>query len=772
MALIDDIKNICDRLAPLGWREFLKMVTGNSLDIQKANSAALAQELTKDVSSIDRSHPGLEDLEGSTLKAIAPGEPSRSLLYHALASPLVVRDHNGNSLAGFATPSELDLIENYIFSLAPVDIQQFVAKNGGSKKVAVVVFSYEYRPAAHTVDGRHADLTFSRTGIARIGTARAHYVDAARGFSPEDDDNPHNFRVIPAKFSAWLAVKKKGAETRVSPILDNEEGQASDESKRDFWVPVHKLFPGAECASNMTVTVELSSTLFNLKIQRIHAFLGTTPLPNEFPYVIKDTEIGDFSTDKDVGPGWLSPKVRLSLVEPAIVNGTPVTFPVSKKNIDDFAAFDPSKTDPNNSGVPSYVHARTKVENGTFEDLNDQPNVVSAMKKRSYDALHYVDYTGEGWITAKSPEISALNLKFLPAYALVSAPDFFPGSGQFELSEWSRSSLIPKSFKQSLWSWGNPENPNSGPLRPTPLSEIRLPANLQLPGSPFDPADSTISALVGRGDRSSIPNVWPMQPSINRSSSLPDDAAGVFAPGWDVSRDKLPGPNGAAHLAGYGLGSPFPEDSKLCAALSTFWPAVAPDVFRTFVTSIGNTNGTVAPLTDEEIGQVGSLPWDGISGPKEVMINGESFVEFASFLNADYVRQAVQNRFSIRLTAQINAEEYESRMLAACRIYSVLANLGDIRIERNNWLMFSFRAVSSGDPELQKAQAESGTILKGNVYAARLCRIVPVVSPKPNARTDRMPLVDDHRFFSSPADVTVISKRANDPRFGSSRSEP
>jgi hypothetical protein len=74
-----------------------------------------------------------------------------------------------------------------------------------------------------------------------------------------------------------------------------------------------------------------------------------------------------------------------------------------------------------------------------------------------------------------------------------------------------------------------------------------------------------------------------------RFSSLPDDCAGVFAPGWDVAADRLPGRNGAVHLAAYGLGSPFPEDAKLCAALSTFWPAVAPDVFRTFATPIGNT---------------------------------------------------------------------------------------------------------------------------------------------------------------------------------------
>jgi hypothetical protein len=383
------------------------------------------------------------------------------------------------------------------------------------------------------------------------------------------------------------------------------------------------------------------------------------------------------------------------------------------------------------------------------------------MKKKAYEALHYVDYTGEGWVSAHCPELAPANIKVLPAYALVSAPDFFPSSGQFELSEWSRGTLVPQHFRNSLWN-----------IEPTPLSEMRMPANLQLPGNPFKASDFTISAIVGMGPPVGIPSVWPVQPDVRRASCLPDDAAGVFAPGWDVSQDRLPGSNGTRHLAAYALGSPFPEDAKLCAALSTFWPAVAPDVLRTFVNPIGNTNGTIAPLTDEEIGQSGTLPWDGISGPKEVTINGEPFIEFTSFLNADYVRQAVQNRFSIRLTARIAVEEYQARILAACRIYSVLAGLGDLKSERNKWLMLSFREVSSGDSNLQAAQSEAGIILPGKVYAARLCRISGVVSQKIDARTERMRLVDDRRFFASPSAVMVLLKRATDPQFGGSPSEP
>jgi len=742
---------MCDRLAPLGWRELLKNVGG--FDIQKTSAATLRQELTKNLPSVNRTVPGFEDFAPAGKQAITAGQPSLSLLYHALASPLVTRDHLGARLRGFVTPAELDTLENFIFSLAAVALPQFISSNGGATKVAVVLFATEYRPAASSVDGRHADLTFSRTGIGRVGTARSLYLPEPRGFWPEDEDNPHNVRVLPARFSAWLSVKKKGSAARVSPILD---GPAGPDANRNFWIPVHKLFSGTECLTGLTLNLSFTAKLFNLKIQRIHKFLGTSPLPTGFPYVLKDAEIAEFSTDADLGPGWLVPKVRDRLVDPAIVDGKPITYTVSRARVDAFATFAPGKP-----GFPEYVHARTRVANGTFENLNDQPNVIQAMKKPTrYQALHYIDYTGEGWVSADLGS-SGGTLKIVPAYALVSAPDFFPSSGQFELSEWSRSKEVPSHFRDILWN-----------IPPTPLSETRVPANLQLPSSPFQAADTTVSAMVGMGAPTGSPAVWPTQPDPQRSSVLPDDAAGIFAPGWDVGQDQTPGTNGTRHLAAYILGSPFPEDAKLCAALSTFWPAVAPDVFRTFINVVGNSSGTVAPLTDEEIGQSGNLPWDGIAGPREVVVNGERRIEYPSFLNADYVRQALQNRFSIRLTARISSEEYQLRILAACRIYSVLSGLGDIAAARDKWLMLSFRKISPGDPDLQAAQSQAGLVLQGKIYAARLCRFAGVPSQKIDPRTEQMPLTQERHFFASPSSKMVLIKRDTDPQFAASPSEP
>ena len=172
MALIDQVRTVCERLVPLGWRPFLKAATSNSLDIHKTTTAALRTELTKNLPAINRTIPGLEDFANGGARAVTAAQPSLSVLYHALAIPLIMRDHLGLPFGGFATPAELDALENFIFSLAPVSLPQFIAQNGGTTKVAVVDFSSEYRPAADTVDGRHADWDW----LAPLGDGRCVWV--------------------------------------------------------------------------------------------------------------------------------------------------------------------------------------------------------------------------------------------------------------------------------------------------------------------------------------------------------------------------------------------------------------------------------------------------------------------------------------------------------------------------------------------------------------------------------------------------------------------
>jgi hypothetical protein len=390
-----------------------------------------------------------------------------------------------------------------------------------------------------------------------------------------------------------------------------------------------------------------------MKLQRVRASLSDGPPPSTFPFVIAEglAELREFS---EFGRIAVVPVAHESLVRPAIIDGKPITYRVPPGIPGGFATY--TTPSPVRGGLdaeihpfPAYVHARTLVtDDGDFADLNEMADVDATVTKGDYDALMYIDMTGEGWVDVQVPQLAGqpgIEIGSRPAYLLLSAPDFFPSCGQRELSRWAASAEIPASFRGGQI-WG---------ITPAPLSAMRLPANLQLPNSPFDSEEDTITAVTGMGGpKGPLPTGRTLD--TVRASTLPDDGASVFASGWDVAVDvRGPVDTGTPHLAAYGLGSPFPEDAKLCAALSTFWPAVSPDVYRTMSPHTGNSRlrGTVAPLTDEEIGQVGTLPWDGVPGPKVVQVGGQDFLEMGSFLHVDYVTNAVENRFSGRLTSPL-----------------------------------------------------------------------------------------------------------------------
>jgi hypothetical protein len=769
MALIDEVKAICDRLAPLGWGGLLKAVSGGALDIAQKTPQALQKAMTAQLSRIDRTVLGFEDFDKDGDKGISAGQPSQSLLYHALASPGVVRDAKSALLKGFPTLAEIETVENFVFGIQPPTINSLVKKFDGAK-LSIVVYATEYRPCPDTADGAHADLTFSRTGIGRIGTSRPKWYADVRGYWPEDEDNPHGFRVIPVRFTAWLAAPTKGKFARVMRV---EAADADDDKNKTFWIPVHKLFDGPECLAGQNLTLTCSAKFFNLKLQRVLKSVKQKA-PNEYPYVIEDG-LAELKEQTEFGRIAVVPVVQQALVRPAIINGEPRTYRVPRQRKGEgFATYttayhlgDQGELHP----YPAYVHARTKVlKDKTFINLNDEEDVNAAVNKGGYQALLHIDMTGEGWVDVEIPQLAshpAIKNGSRAAYVLLSAPDFFPSCGQRELSRWSKSRAVPASFRGQLWG-----------VPPTALSETRCPANLQLPGSPFDPKEDTMTAVIGMGSSMGTP-VPARQPDAARASTLPDDGAGEFAPGWDVAVDvKGAVKSGTVHLAGYGLGSPFPEDAKLCAALSTYWPAVAPDVYRTMSMHTGNTElrGTVAPLTDEEIGQIGSLPWDGVTGPKVVQMDGNPFVEMASFLHVDYVTNAIENRFSNRLTSRISADEYERRVLAAARVHWVLSGGTNVKTERTRWLFLSFRAVTSGDRELQAAQDQASHVLDGTIYRVEACFIgnpkddPSIASPK-GPRFRLLPLVQRNFLFVSAEDSIALRRREEDPQWGRAAAE-
>lgn len=732
MAIIDPVRALCARLnADSVWSA---LMTKHGMNLAAPDLAtALRAPLT-----IKRDLIGFGDFANDGVRAIEPGSPSRSLLYHAIASPNVLRGPLGMPLTVFPTMAEIDSLENYIFGVSAPTLPQIQARFPG-QALSVVVFSSEYRPASQSTHRRHADLAFARTGVARVGTRPPRFVPEFRGFFPELPTEPFGIGVLPARYVAYLAVRLPGKASEFRPMraLDSD-------TNLQFWIPVHKLFPGTECIAGLNLTVTFSANHVNEKIFRAQTLLGNNP-PNASPYRFSDG-LAKLSSDPNHGPGWIIPTDHPHLVaEAKTPAGADVTFtvPTTPGN---WATVDLWALSHSQSG-PEYLHARTEVlANGTRRNLNDFNNppdlpVDQRVRAGHYKALHYVDFTADGEVGVDCPQVQGVggvSASALPAYSLVAAPDFFPSCDQRELIEWYQSNSVPTKLKQQIW--GNP-NP------PSPLSDQRFPANLQFPQHVFDASEVTISAVVGLPLAPSTSPTPGSDPAA-RHSHLPDDAAGVFFPGWDVSLDTL---GGVQHLAAYGLGSPFPEDSKLCAALSTFWPAVAPDVTRTMDTAPNaNLSGTVAPLTDAEIGRVGSLPWDGVAGPEEIVVGGQPFAQYNSFIHADYVMNALADKFSVRLTSKVDFREYTNRIVGLMYGYLALGverthgasnpALTDLRGERKKWVLLSFSTMAAGNAELIQAGIDTNTSPSSPLYRASVFVSAPVTIPMPNFKKRLMPI--------------------------------
>lgn len=665
MALKDEVFGICQQLGPLGWTDLLKRVTNNQLNLDQATADDLEQILLQPLTQVLPNVTGFGDVSRTEPRGISPGNPSGSLLYHTLCSPLVTSKADGSSFADdeFATPEQIATIENYIFALRKVSLSQLKATWSGNR-MAIVVFSSSYRPAGETVHRKHADLCFSRTGVGRVGTRAAKYDPAARQYTMVADGEPDACRVVPVRFSAWIAVKLKGSRGDFGPMRSQQEDQ-----NREFWVPVHKLFNGDECLQGRTVKLEFKEVHLNEKIRYFHEELlkrgittghSLSELGNE-PFTLRSDKIAAI----DKTSGLLTPIHQSAVVEEASDGATKVTYRVPRQGTYPpppdvatltirpfFSSLEARALDPAglvSRPLPEYAHARTRIVSGQERDLNETPNVSRLVSSGRYQALHYLDFAGDG-IVSVAPDNLATEFSTYSAYSLLSAPDFFPFVSQRELSDWPRGRDIK-------WS-----------VTPDVLCDTRLPANFRS-HSEFgteqtrdgQTLEDTITSIVSIPQDPNAEVTQIEENQVARISTLPDGAAGVFAPGWDVSRDST---NGIDHLAAYGLGTPFPEDAKLCAALSSFWPSVAPDITRVYWPTAEESiagRRTIVPLTDDEVGVIGGAQgWDGDHGPQFDPANGT--VTYKEIAYVDYVTSSVEGNFDYSRLAALDSAHYKARI--------------------------------------------------------------------------------------------------------------
>jgi len=217
--------------------------------------------------------------------------------------------------------------------------------------MAIVVLAYEYRPAVDTVHRGHADLCFSRTGVARVGTLPPRYGAAERGFLAVPGGDTEGLCALSARYAPWIAVELKGEQGlfgpmnfdlrhRVPELSGEVHPDDSGDSALSFWVPLHKLFSGSECLRGLELEVDLEAGHVNEKLRRVHLELRRSHLQHgqqhpghhdkdlsSEPFTFREG-IAELSTVPDHGKGVLAPVAHPRLVEPAEHMGAPLDFVV------------------------------------------------------------------------------------------------------------------------------------------------------------------------------------------------------------------------------------------------------------------------------------------------------------------------------------------------------------------------------------------------------------------------------------------------------------
>lgn len=712
MSLLLKLKeDVLDFLAPKGWEQIFARHGLNICVPFDELEVELGRTLR-----IDRTIPGFEDFALGGYRAIEPGRPGYSLLYHALASANVAPECGDHE--AYPTLFQLDLVENYIYSRGRRAIASF-------KDPVVAVFAYQYRDKARTTHRQHADLVFSRAGLARVGTHPPRYDGTIRGYNPSPDEGEKGFRVLPARYAAFIAERRPqppdGSVLRGVPL----DGGLS------FLFPVHKLFSGNEClfagTGDELQSIELSEIIYverhiNEKLARIHSFQdGDNPgyvLPMENPKY--DLKKSPFFRDSSLDSGL----VKLISVG-ASCQVEPIAGPLvntSTQRIDgkdELVRFQvpplkeingrPNRywssleltANGNSRAAPEYLNIRQEVvwakETHQMIDMNglsaDEFN-KKVLVEGGYEAAHFVDNTCDGALSIKP--IQGVDLPILCAYSLVTAIDYFPFVDQIEVEEWlekKQHRSIGISDSALVFPQGSPQPMSDGRFEwDTDSNEFGLSTTYQLPNctlpnptksnekafSLIDPTNYTVTAIVGSLALSNSPG----EISFPKRAPgwLPDSASDVFAPGWDTSQHQWKNQN---MLVAYGLGSPFPEDAKLCAALNSFWPAVSPDSSRTYgyrPPRMGRPSRllyTSIPLLDSELGyhpqhprvlanEVLSKPgWDGDFGPFFIDSDlGKRYVDASNPLRADQTRAAFDNLVHFSGLDKVNTESLLTRMEA------------------------------------------------------------------------------------------------------------
>jgi hypothetical protein len=678
---------------PEPWHTFFK----ENFNVTRAETPEQFEQIR--LAALTQAPPGFEEFANKAQPAwIAPANPASSVFYHALACPTV--QPRGLTSTDYPDDNAIETVENYVFARARrslADLREIAA----GFPLAIAVFAKQYRMARETTHRKFADLVFSRIGVSRVGNDAPIYDGLLRCHSTRnlDHDKTDKTNVLPCRFSSYIAAKIKGNRDGSIPgrFRPGDEGY-------EYWVPLHKLFSGDECLRDFSnLAVALAHEHCNEKLRRIHRALGWLgvfsgygePEISSSPFVARSSSqergpqkerlLQDFCLHGDGGSALVVPMAKIvEGVEDERGQLLAMHVPPATRNTDSSFHIFPRPL----RWAPEFIYVRQELNGAGITDLNSAFDVSGEVRRGGYRAVHYRDFTCDGWIRAECAAIASQLPLTIPAYSVVAPPDLMPNLRQSDLMDWYENDA-PDDIKSDLWDGSSP----------TPLCDQRITGNLELPGGTFSATDFTVPALVGFFSASASDQqrvTMAAYDILDRTTTLPDDASGIFAPGSEIGQNQTeaqvsetgdPIPP-VPFLSNYGMGSPFLEDTKLCAAQSAFWPGTTPDTARVFEPHFDQP--TVTPLLDSE------LAWDGSEAPSKVCDPKPDFpgkIRHRSRAHADYVKQLApgekpaEHKFDFTLLGRIDLAEYTQRTIAMARVYESLDV--PIIVTKAAWVVFS-----------------------------------------------------------------------------------
>ncbi|MGB8193797.1 MAG: hypothetical protein WCF67_17830 [Chitinophagaceae bacterium] len=717
-----------------GWIDYLNKQTGLNLNTTDPTDPELFRKFTMPLTG-----DGLNDFAG--IRAIEPGLPSMSLLYHALASPRA-KPAEINSYPDY---EQLDKLENYIYSLQKWNEQELNQEN-----IFLAVLSYEYRPAYKTPrfffltpdKAKHADLVFSRTGIARIGNKSMNYDAANRSYTnlPAGIGMEKHIAVTPARYGLFLVelVTIKNEDDDKIVIMNPQANAETTREKRSrhFIRPIRKIF------NDDNIKITFSEYHLNEKLHKLSKIViggkqfDVNSSGRDFD--IEKPPFKKISAKDDTGKelaGHNTEMVNLKRnVSSVLLSSIPdelvrecrlqeniISFHVDKRwqanhisnrRYTTYKVTDRKSKDVNDAIITDFIFRRDR-RTSRFSAPRNAPlfvnirNEVTAegitylgaetrgfeqkIEDGNYRAQIFEDSICDGCIAAdiqiettssNSAVLKKLTtLEILPAFSLVTAPDFFPYvDGNDIRAYYKESSTMDEHFLEGgtinlsgIRLRGNPDLQH-------PIRQVQAFAENEKKDPSFDTITAVVSAAFMKLNEDYKANeefLINFKRDYKNTSYLPDTGSGIFFPGWDATYSG----EAPVYLATFGLGFPFPEDMKLCAAANGMWPVASPDAGRTFQGSLDKIPflgkpATSVPLMDNEIGYHAESPfvkehnnattfgWDGEQGPFLHVLNEKLYVNFSDIGRADYVKNILDANvgFNMQLLRDIESSEIINRM--------------------------------------------------------------------------------------------------------------